>query len=80
MGHSDVAQHFNAPGHSIDDAVITGLLHVHDQTERRLREAQLINPLGTLRPSGLNREEDYAREDVYVNVDIIVIDYYYILL
>jgi hypothetical protein len=55
---SDVAQHFNSQGHSIDDIVITGLLNAPEKTSRRIKEAKIIRKLGSLYPNGLNREED----------------------
>ena len=54
---SQVAAHFNHPGHSIDDLSVCGLLRVPDQSKRKVQEAKIIHALGTLHPFGLNLEE-----------------------
>ena len=55
---SDVAVHFNSPGHDSLDLSVCCLATITGMRERRLKEAKLIRRLGTLHPLGLNREED----------------------
>ena len=59
---SDVAVHFNSPGHDTHDLSVCCLTNVTDMRVRRLTEARLIKRLGTLHPLGLNREEDSNRK------------------
>ena len=51
-----VAQHFNIPGHTINDFKICGLMKCHGGTDedRKLREERLIHRLGCLQPNGIN--------------------------
>ena len=54
-----VAEHFNGPGHCIEDVSVAGLFSQSDTEKRRLFESNLIKRLGTLSPQGLNRIDDY---------------------
>ena len=54
-----VAEHFNGPGHCIEDVSVAGLFSQSDTEKRRLFESTLIKRLGTLSPQGLNRIDDY---------------------
>ena len=53
-----VAQHFNQPDHSIEDAAVCGIRTVPDASKRRTTEVKLIRHLGTLIPQGMNIEDD----------------------
>ena len=49
-----VPQHFIGSDHTMDDVFVTGLVHVHNQRERRTLEERTIFRLGTLQPHGMN--------------------------
>ena len=50
-----VAEHFNTPGHGLDDMEVRCIKQCRGANNtRRLEEMRLIFHLGTLRPHGLN--------------------------
>ena len=51
-----VAEHFNAAGHSIDDALVRGMMLSVDNAQRKRLEMRLIFQLGTSQPRGLNSD------------------------
>lgn len=55
----EVALHFNSADHTPDDLGVFGVYYCKNQRERRLKESELIQRLGTLSPLGLNRMDDY---------------------
>jgi hypothetical protein len=54
MDKSNVAQHFNLPGHSFTDMDVLGLTHVKNNQRRKIVEKTIIQKLGTLVPLGMN--------------------------
>ena len=54
----EVASHFNLPNHSLNDCAVSGILIEPNTKLRQIKEARLIQNLGTLVPTGLNREDD----------------------
>ena len=51
-----VAKHFNTAGHSIDDALVRGMMLSVDNAQRKRLEMRLIFQLGTSQPRGLNSD------------------------
>ena len=51
-----VAEHFNTAGHSIDDALVRGMMLSVDNSQRKRLEMRLIFQLGTSQPRGLNSD------------------------
>ena len=51
-----VAEHFNTAGHSIDDALVRGMMLSVDYAQRKRLEMRLIFQLGTSQPRGLNSD------------------------
>ena len=51
---SEVACHFAADGHSIEDMSVAGVLHCHDLLTRKLKEQKLISKLGCVLGRGMN--------------------------
>ena len=51
-----VAEHFNRAGHSIDDALVRGMMLSVDNAQRKRLEMRLIFQLGTSQPRGLNSD------------------------
>ncbi|CAH3174079.1 unnamed protein product [Porites evermanni] len=51
-----VAEHFNTAGHSIDDALVRGMMLSVDNVQRKRLEMRLIFQLGTSQPRGLNSD------------------------
>ena len=49
-----VAEHFNMVGHSIDDALVRGVMLSVDNVQRKRLEMRPIFQLGTSQPRGLN--------------------------
>ena len=49
-----VAEHFNTAAHSIDDALVRGMMLSVDNAQRKRLEMRLIFQLGTTQPRGLN--------------------------
>ena len=57
---SSVSQHFNTDSHSITDMIITGLCYAPlDSIKRKTLEKRIIFKLGTLMPTGLNKQFSY---------------------
>jgi len=56
---SPVAQHFNSPGHCLDDVMVSVLVQCSSDPHRKSTEMRLINKLGTLDPQGINLEFTY---------------------
>ena len=57
---STVSQHFNTDNHSINDVTITGLCCAPlDSIKRKTLEKRIIFKLGTLMPTGLNKQFSY---------------------
>ena len=53
----NVAIHFNLPNHSIDDMGISALLYApNEKLSRKTLEKKIIFELGTITPSGLNKQ------------------------
>ena len=55
-----VSQHFNLPGHSINDIQLIPLELIHGNRDsiRKAREAHLIDKAKTLEPLGINRRDE----------------------
>ena len=55
-----VSEHFNQPGHSINDILLIPLEHIHSNRDsvRKAREGHLIFTANTLEPSGINRRDE----------------------
>ena len=51
-----VAEHFNTAGHSIDDALVQGMMLSVDNAQQKCLEMQLIFQLGTSQLRGLNSD------------------------
>ena len=51
-----VAEHFNTAAHSIDDALVRGMMLSVDNAQRKRLEMRLIFQLGTTQPRGLNSD------------------------
>ena len=51
-----MAEHFNTAGHSIDDALVRGMMLSVDNVQRKRLEMRLIFQLGTSQPCGLNSD------------------------
>ena len=51
-----VAEHFNTAGHSIDDALVRGMMLSVDNAQRMRLEMRLIFQLGTSQQRGLNSD------------------------
>ena len=51
-----VAEHFNTAGHSIDDALVRGMMLSVDNAQRKRVEMRMIFQLGTSQPRGLNSD------------------------
>ena len=51
-----VAEHFNTAGHSIDDALVRGMMLSVDNAQRKRLEMRLIFQLGTSQQRGLNSD------------------------
>ena len=56
---SPVAQHFNSPGHSVEDVTVSVLVQCSSDQQRKSTEMRLIYKLGTLDPQGMNLEFSY---------------------
>ena len=55
-----VSEHFNLPGHSVNDIrlIPLELIHTNRDSVRKAREAHLIDKAKTLEPQGLNRRDE----------------------
>ena len=55
-----VSEHFNLPGHSVNDIRLIPLELIHNNRDsvRKAREAHLIEKAKTLEPQGLNRRDE----------------------
>ena len=55
-----ISEHFNQPGHSINDVLLTPLELIHNNRDsvRKAREAHLIDKAMTLEPRGINRRDE----------------------
>ena len=55
-----VSEHFNLPGHSVNDIRLIPLeiINTNRDSVRKAREAQLIDKAKTLEPQGLNRRDE----------------------
>ena len=57
---STISQHFNVPGHTIDNMNIAGLFFASsDSIKRKTLEKRIMFKLGTLVPAGLNKRFSY---------------------
>ena len=55
-----ISQHFNSPGHTINDMKITGHSFASSNfLKRKTLEKRIIFKLGTLVPAGLNKQFSY---------------------
>ena len=55
-----VSEHFNLPGHSVNEICLIPLelIHTNRDSVRKAREAHLIDKAKTLEPQGLNRRDE----------------------
>ena len=55
-----VSEHFNLPGHSVNDIrlIPLELIHTNRDPVRKAREAHLTDKAKTLEPQGLNRRDE----------------------
>ena len=55
-----ISEHFNQPGHSINDVLLIPLELIHNNRDsvRKAREAHLIDKAMTLEPRGINRRDE----------------------
>ena len=55
-----VSEHFNLPGHSVNEIrlIPLELIHTNRDSVRKAREAHLIDKAKTLEPQGLNRRDE----------------------
>ena len=51
-----MAEHFNMVGHSIDDALVRGVMLSVDNVQQKCLEMRPIFQLGTSQPRGLNSD------------------------
>lgn len=55
-----VSEHFNLPGHSLNDVLLTPIELIKSKRDsvRKAREAHLIDKAGTLEPFGINKRDE----------------------
>ena len=60
INRTPISEHFNQPGHSINDVLLTPLELIHNNRDfvRKAREAYLIDKAMTLEPRGINRSDE----------------------